>query len=192
MHRNPLVLVAAGLAAALLTLAAVALLSRSPEPVTRPLALSPGEQLRLQPSRPRPQPADPHAVARKLAGTALLPGDQVLVSALQAELARGGAPSYKTAVDVPVSDNAAQAVRDEVKEWLAAKMAGLGYRETGGRPTVLWQVHIDPAAEGRYTLRTVLRSGGAVQLDQSFELPARYAADRVSDALGAAFAPPAR
>lgn len=188
MARIALLLAVGALAAALTT--TLLLRSQRSDPGARPIAPPPGESLRAPQPRPAPARADPRQVAGKLKDTALLPGERALADALERSLATGEEPSYRVSLDAPAEDNAAQAVRDEVLEWIGRKMAALGFAEAKGRPSIAWKVKLDGLDGGRYAIRAALRTGGAVQFEGGFELPAAYSADRLDAALGGAFAPP--
>jgi hypothetical protein len=192
MTRNPLALVAIAVAVGLVTVGAIALFSSGWKQTSfQPLKPHPGEQLRLQPPAPKPEPADAAEIAHRIEGKTLMPGDAVLADALKSAVAAGQTPTFKASVDVPLGDNAAPAVRDEVKGWLAKKMAALGYKDTGDKPTVSWIVHIDPLDGGRYSVETIVRAGGMERFRQKLELPHAWAADRVEKAMAPAFAPAA-
>ena len=189
MLKNPVVLVGVALVVA----AAVWLLASRVGSQTdmKPLTPPPGESLRKQGVPPKPARADPKLALVRLAGAAALPpGDALLREQLQGALARSEDPTFKATVDVPFNDNAAQQVSDELREWLGRKMAGLGFGDTSGKPTLLLVVHIDPAGEGKYAIKLTVRAGGEPKLEQAFELPAAYKDDRMDAALAAAFAAP--
>jgi hypothetical protein len=150
----------------------------------------PGEAVRLQPKSPPPAIADPATIAAALEGKALPAGDAMLLSTLKFALETKEAPTYKMALDIPLSDNAAQAVRDELHDWIERKMASLGFKETAGKPSLSFNVHIDPAEAGKYTLSAVIRVAGAPRLEKTFELPAAYASDRMEKALSETFSSP--
>ncbi|MGI5863096.1 MAG: hypothetical protein ACOX6T_13685 [Myxococcales bacterium] len=194
MAKNPVALIGVALVAALLTLGLVFLISpdEGKQAPLKPLEVPAGESLRLQATKekPRPAPANPAEVARSLEGQTLLPGDAVLAQALKAALAAGESPSYKIRIDVPLEDNAAQAVRDEVKAWVERKMAALGFTLAAGKPSLTWVVHVDPADGGKYVVKTILRTEGQERFNQAFELPFAFSADRVEKSLGAAYATP--
>lgn len=194
MAKNPVVLIAAALAAALVTLGIVFLVSsdESKQAPLEPLQVPPGESLRLQAIKEKPKPAlaNPAEAARSLEGKTLLSGDEVLAQALKAALAAGESPSYKIRIDVPLEDNAAQAVRDEVKAWVEQKMAALGFAVAVGKPSLSWVVHVDPADGGKYAVKTILRTEGQERFNQAFELPFAFSADRVEKSLASAYATP--
>jgi hypothetical protein len=187
MARNPVVLVAA-LAAAILAAGLVMLTSRGPSQA-RPIAPSPDDALRNPAGERAPARADPKEVTGRLKGVALPPGDQVIADALERALASGEAPSYKASLDAPFGDNAAQAVRDELRDWISHKMASTGFAEAEGKPTLAWHVRLDALEGGRYAIKAALRAAGELRFEQSFELPAAYQRDRLDAVLGAAFAP---
>jgi hypothetical protein len=191
MTKKPLLLVAAALAAALLTLGLVLLLAGGDgKPRLVPLEPPPGESLRLQKPAEKPPTADPAEVVRALGEEPALPGDAVLVEALKAAVAAGEPPTYKLRIDVPLADNAAQAVRDEVRGWVERKMAALGFVGAAGKPTLSWGVHVDPGEAGKYVVQTRVRVGGEARFDEEFELPFAFSADRVDKSLATAFAAP--
>lgn len=140
--------------------------------------------------RPAPASADPRQVAQRLKKGALSPGNRALADAIERSMAAGEEPSYRVSLDVPAEDSAAQAVRDEMLEWIRRKMASLGFAEARGRPTIAWKVKLDGLQGGRYAIRAALRSDGVVQFEGEFELPAAYSQSRMDVALGSAFAPP--
>jgi len=156
-----------------------------------PLKPPAGESLRRQGVPPPPPVADPAASLKQLDSGVRAPGDVALRELLRKALEAKETPSWRCVVDVPMEDNAAQQVRDEVKEWLSRKMAGLGFAEATGRPTALVHVRLDPAGDGKYTFHLVVRSAGEPRLDEKYELPAAYTADRLDTALARSFAPPA-
>ncbi|MBI5549281.1 MAG: hypothetical protein HY901_35800 [Deltaproteobacteria bacterium] len=190
MLKNPIVLVAV----AALVAGGVWLLFSQLRPVSdlQPLTPSPGESPRRQGVPPKPVRADPRQALASLemAGAVLPQGDVALRELLRAALAAKEDPTWRAALDIPFSDNAAQQVSDEVREWIARKMAGLGFGDATAKPTVLWKVHIDPANDGRYTLKTALRAGGETRHEQSFELPAAYTTSRMNDTLAPGFGAP--
>ncbi len=188
MARNPVVLVAVALAAAILTVGLVRQASRTPSQA-RPAGPSPGDAVRGLEAQRAPVRADPRQAAERLKGAVLLAGDQVIADTLARALASGEVPSYKTSLDAPFGDSAAQAVRDEVRDWILRKMASTGFTEAEGRPTLAWHVHLDALEGGRYAIKVALRVAGELRFEQSFELPTAYRRDRLDEVLGAAFAP---
>lgn len=190
MLKNPIVLVGiALLVAAAVWLAATGLGGdRSTE--LQPLKPPAGESLRRQGTPPKPALADPAAALAVLERAPALPkGDAVLRDLLKAALAAGEKPSFRASVDAPFDDNAAQQVKDELREWLDRKMAGLGFGDAASKPTLMWIAHVDPLGEGRYAIQLTLRAGGAPRLEEKLELPAAWTADRLDTALGASFGP---
>lgn len=158
----------------------------------QPLAPPPWEELRNPKPRPAPARADPREVASNLAGAALPPGERALADALDRALVSGEAPSYRVALDAPALDNAAQAVRDEVLDWIRRKMAALGFSEATAKPALSWRVTLEGLEGGRYAIRVALRSAGATRFQADFELPAAYSENRLDGVLGGAFAAPPR
>jgi hypothetical protein len=189
MLKKSLVLVGVAVAVGLLTMALFRLFSGGPESTLEPIKPPPGEELRLQPKAPAPAAADPAEVARGLEGKVLLPGDVVLAEALKSALAAGEKPTYKVSVDVPLEDNAAQAVRDEFRAWLGKKMASFGFQEASGKPSISWIVHIDPVEGVVYSIETTLRAGGTERFSREYELPNAYSPTRMEKTLAADFAP---
>ena len=157
----------------------------------RPLAPAPRELSRGPVGSPMPEPTDPHQALRELQGqAALAPGDAALRDELQAALAAGEAPTYRVVVDVPFGDAAGQRVADGLRAWLTRKMAGVGFREATGKPTVVLALRVDPAATGRYRLQAVLRASGQPRYEGSFELPAASENDRMDTTMAPGFAAP--
>jgi hypothetical protein len=190
MLKNPAVLVGIALVIAALVWVVASRVGPGGEADLTPLKPPAGESLRRQGVPPKPVRADPRQAAERLAAAAVLPaGDLLLRELLQKALAANEDPSYRAMVDVPLADNASQQVRDEFKDWLARKLASLGFAEATGKPTVLFTVHIDPAAEGKYSIQVVMRSGGEPRFDEKFELPAAFGPTRMDAALAKAFAP---
>ncbi len=157
-----------------------------------PIAPPAGEELRLRRDPPPPPPADPKKVQEKLAGQTLLPGDAALLKALEAELAAGTSPTYRTLIDVPFNDNAAPALRDEVKGWVERKMAEFGYTVADRKPTVLWRVALDAGKQGAWKMSVALRSGGDAVLERTLEVPAAYSATRIDQVMAKEFASPSK
>ena len=190
MLKNPLVLlgIAVVVAAGVWLVATTA---GAPKNDLKPLTPAAGESLRRQGAPPKPVTANPKAVLDSLSpGAVLAPGDKLLLDALKDAVGRGEEPAYRVTVDFPFSDAPAQQVADELREWLGRKMAGLGFSEANTKPVVLWIIHLDPAGEGKYTFKVVLRVGGEPRFDQKFELPAAFKAARLDTCLAAAFAAP--
>ncbi len=192
MTKNPLVLLMAGLAAALLSVGALFYATSSRDPAAQaPLAPTPGEAMRVAtPQAPPIELADPAAVVKQLDGKTLAPGDQILADILKAALKAGEAPCYRATIDAPFQDNAAPALRDELRQWIARKMSSLGFADAAGKPSVNWVVHLDPGQQGSYTLKATLRAGGASRFEQSFDVPATATADRMERVLAGAFSAP--
>ena len=194
MLKNPVILVGIALGIAALVWVIASRVDHGAETDMTPLKPPAGESLRRQGVAPKPVRADPKQAAERLAAAAVLPaGDLVLRELLQKALGDKEDPCYRAMVDVPLTDNAGQQVKDEFKDWLARKLASLGFAEAVGKPTVLFTVHIDPVGDGRYTVQIVMRSGGEPRFDEKFELPAAFAPTRMDAALAKSFAaaPPA-
>jgi hypothetical protein len=190
MLKNPVVLVGIALGIAALVWVIASRVDHGAEADLTPLKPPAGESLRRQGTPPKPVRADPKQAAERLAAAAVLPaGDLVLRELLRKALADKEDPCYRAMVDVPLTDNAGQQVKDEFKDWLARKLASLGFAEAVGKPTVLFTVHIDPAAEGKYSIQIVMRSGGEPKFDEKFDLPAAFGPNRMDAALAKAFAP---
>lgn len=159
----------------------------------QPLKPPAGEELRVAAGKPTPHPrvAEPaEALAAAKAVGPARPGDAVLIAALEARLEAKEIPGYKASIDVPLSDNAAPAVKDEVREFITRKMATLGFTEASAKPDITWIVHVDPGEAGKYLVAVVLRSGGAIRFEGSYELPAAVTPRRVDAAFAAGFTAP--
>ena len=191
MSKNPIVLVAVVLVVGLGVWLFASRVEDRPGDMT-PLQPSPGESLRTQGTPPPPAVANPSDVLTRLqAETVLQPGDIALRELLKKALDAKEQPTWRSMIDVPYGDNAGQQIRDEIRNWLVRKMAGLGFTEAAGRPTVLIHVRADPAPEGKYTVQVVLRAAGEPRLDEKYDLPAAYKPDRLDTAFARSFAAPA-
>lgn len=157
-------------------------------------AMEEGGNRSSQPLMPAPAEPDPATVPLDMAlaqvsGKALLPGDQVIAALLALEAQGSQKPVYKSTVDYPFSDGAAQAISEEVRKWIRQKMAAMGFSETQGKPTLSWIVHVEPDIDGQYRLETSLQSQGSVKFKKNFMVPAQYSSTRMNHVFSEDFMP---
>ena len=133
--------------------------------------------------------ADPAAVFAGLEGKQLLKGDAVLASRLTLAVKAEKTPGYKLNIDFPFDDGAALGVSQEASAWIRHKMAAFGFSEVQGRPSLIWQVHVQPGQEGSYLLETSLAAEGSVQFKETFTVPAQFSVTRMDEVFGSAFVP---
>jgi hypothetical protein len=190
MDRLAMLLAASALAAALTV--ALLLRLRAGADGAQPLPPPSGAELFNTKPRPAPARADPREVASRFAGAALAPSERTLARALESALAKGEEPSYRVALDAPARDNAAQAMRDEVLDWVRRKMAALGFSKATAKPAPSWRVKLEGLEGGRHAIGVALRSAGVARFQADFELPAAYSENRLDGASGSAFAAPPR
>lgn len=151
-------------------------------------AKPPPPPLLAEPTPPAPKPVDPSAALARIVGQNLLPGDQIIAELLAVEMQGAQKPVYKSTVDYPFSDGAAQAISEEVRAWIRQKMALMGYAETQGKPTLSWVIHVEAEADGQYRLETSLQSQGNVRFKKNFIVPAQFSSTRMNQVFGADFA----
>ena len=151
-------------------------------------AKPPPPPLLAEPTPPAPKTVDPSAALARIVGQNLLPGDQIIAELLAIEMQGAQKPVYKSTVDYPFSDGAAQAISEEVRLWIRHKLALMGYAETQGKPTLSWVIHVEPEAEGQYRLETSLQSQGNVRFKKNFIVPAQFSGTRMNQVFGEDFA----